>query len=153
MPIKLASKIVTAYLRANPLPVDEVSALISSVVTALERVASPVEAAFEPVPAVPVKKSVRASAIICLECGAEQRSMKRHLQAAHGLSPDEYRARWGLGNDYPMVAPEYAAKRSQLAKDAGLGRKPKSAGGESGPVNSIEPGFRYPASRWGKPKG
>ncbi|HLO78747.1 MAG TPA: MucR family transcriptional regulator [Magnetospirillum sp.] len=150
MPIKLASKIVTAYLQANPLPVSEIPSLISSVAIALERASAPVETAPELSPAVAVKKSVRPDAIICLECRAEQRTLKRHLQTAHDLSPEEYRARWGLGADYPMVAPDYAAKRSQLAKDAGLGRKPKTVA-DAIEAPTGKPGFRYPASRWAKP--
>ncbi|HLO79248.1 MAG TPA: MucR family transcriptional regulator [Magnetospirillum sp.] len=150
MPIKLASKIVTAYLRAHPLPVSEIPSLISSVATALERAASPVEPEAELSPAVPVRRSVTPNYITCLECGAEQRTLKRHLQTAHDLTPEEYRARWGLPADYPMVAPDYAAKRSQLAKDAGLGRKPKTVA-DSIEAPAGKPGFQYPASRWAKP--
>lgn len=152
--LKLASKIVTAYLRANPVPVSDIPFLISQVATALDRAAQPVETLPALTPAVPVKKSVRADSLICLECGAAQRTLKRHLQTAHGLSPEEYRARWGLGSDYPMAAPDYAAKRSQLAKDAGLGRKPGKvfeAGNEPGAGKRQPQGFRYPASRWATP--
>lgn len=145
-----AARIVTAYMRANPLPVTEIAALIASVANALERAATPVETAPEPSPAVAVKKSVRPDAVVCLECGAEQRTLKRHLHSAHGFTPDEYRDRWGLPADYPMVAPDYAAKRSQLAKDAGLGRKPKTVA-DSIEAPAGKPGFQYPASRWAKP--
>jgi len=149
MPIKLAARIVAAYVSHNELPVSQIPALITQVAAALERASLPDEAAPELTPAVPVKKSLRADAIICLECGAEQRTLKRHLQSAHDLAPEEYRERWGLGSEYPMVAPEYAAQRSQLAKDAGLGRKHKAD--EPGPDNGAKPGFQYPASRWSKP--
>lgn len=146
MPIKLASKIVTAYLQSNPLPTSEIAGLILQVANALERVAAPVAAAPDLSPAVPVKKSVQPDALTCLECGARQKTLKRHLQLAHGLTPDAYRARWGLGSDYPMVAPDYAERRSQLAKDAGLGRKPAGTA-----ADKAKKGFQYPASRWSKP--
>lgn len=145
--LKHASKIVTAYVRANPVPVLEIPALITKVVNALERAAAPVEVAPELAPAVAVKKSVTPEAVICLECGAHQKTLKRHLHTAHDLSPEEYRGRWGLSSDYPMVAPNYAAKRSQLAKDAGLGRKPDEQTGED---DAVKP-FRYPTNRWSKP--
>lgn len=100
--------------------------LISEVRAALEApVAAPaVEAPPEELkPAVPIRKSVTADAIICLEDGKSFKSLKRHLRTVFGLTPDQYRERWSLPSDYPMVAPNYSAKRSQLAKDNGLGRK------------------------------
>ena len=75
-------------------------------------------------PAVPVKKSVTSDAIVCLECGKQQKMLKRHLFTAHGTTPDEYRAKWQLGYDYPMIAPAYAEMRQAIAKKIGLGRKP-----------------------------
>ncbi|MBI5163744.1 MAG: MucR family transcriptional regulator [Magnetospirillum sp.] len=151
--LKHASKIVTAYMRANPVPVTEIPSLISLVVGALERASAPVETERDLTPAVPIKRSVTAAAVICLECGAQQKTLRRHLQSAHGLTPDDYRARWNLPNDYPMVAPDYAERRSQLAKDAGLGRK--RDGGDEAPESTParKPGFRYPASRWSKTSG
>jgi predicted transcriptional regulator len=122
--LRLASKIVSAYARSNPLAAAEFPALMAKVAAALEQTVSPNAPAVDLSPAVPVKKSVTPDAIICLECGKRQKSMRRHLQAAHGQTPDQYRDRWDLGRDYPMVAPSYAEKRSQLARDSGLGRKP-----------------------------
>ena len=80
-------------------------------------------AASAPEPAVPIKKSIRPDYVICLEDGKKLKMLKRHLRTAYDMSPDEYRQKWGLASDYPMVAPEYAARRSELAKKIGLGRK------------------------------
>lgn len=144
---------MTAYLRANRLPVQEVPALLAEITHALERAAAPVQPAAAISPAVPVAKSVTPDAVICLECGARQKTLRRHLHSAHGVSPEEYRAQWGLPSDYPMVAPNYAKQRSQLARDAGLGRKPASEAVETEPNPAGKPskGFSYPASRWSKP--
>lgn len=149
---RLAARIVTAYVRSNPLPVADVPVLLSQVVAALERASTGVEAVPELSPAVPVKKSITPEAIICLECGARQKSMRRHIRTSHGMSPEEYRARWGLGSDYPMVAPDYADRRSQLAKASGLGRKPEKSVEPAQPEPAKgKAGFSYPASRWSKP--
>ena len=78
----------------------------------------------KPEPAVSIRSSVKRAAIACLECGKKMKMLKRHLNTDHGLSPADYRAKWGLAADYPLVAPDYAAKRSELAKKIGLGRKP-----------------------------
>jgi predicted transcriptional regulator len=125
--IELTADVVSAYVSNNPVPVGELSKLIADVYTALGRVngasAAPAEA--EPQkPAVPIKKSVTADYILCLEDGRPFKSLKRHLSAHYGMTPDEYRAKWKLSSDYPMVAPNYAASRSALAKSMGLGRKP-----------------------------
>lgn len=153
MTVKLASKIVTAYLRANPLPVQQVPTLLAEIAHALDMAAAPQQAAVALSPAVPVARSVTPDAVICLECGAHQKTLRRHLQSAHGLSPEEYRAQWNLPADYPMVAPNYAKQRSQLARDAGLGRKPanEKAGTPSTTAEPAAKGFSYPASRWAKP--
>ncbi|UVK48544.1 MucR family transcriptional regulator (plasmid) [Mesorhizobium sp. AR07] len=125
--IELTADVVSAYVSNNPVPVGELPALIGQVHTALKGTAGSVSAkepeALEP--AVPVKKSVTPDYIICLEDGKKFKSLKRHLSTDYGLTPDEYRAKWGLSGDYPMVAPNYAAARSALAKTMGLGRKPK----------------------------
>jgi len=123
--IELAADIVSAYVSNNSVPTGDLATLISDVHSALLRVGGgtveiPVEA---PKPAIPVKKSVTPDYIVCLEDGKKFKSLKRHLMTDHGLSPDEYRTKWGLPSDYPMVAPNYAASRSQLAKSIGLGRK------------------------------
>ncbi|MER8779298.1 MucR family transcriptional regulator [Mesorhizobium sp. M0977] len=125
--IELTADVVSAYVSNNPVQVGDLPALIGQVHAALKGTAGSVSAA-EPEalkPAVPIKKSVTPDYIISLEDGKKFKSLKRHLSTQHGLTPDEYRAKWGLPTDYPMVAPNYAATRSALAKTMGLGRKPK----------------------------
>ncbi|ARJ66176.1 transcriptional regulator [Magnetospirillum sp. ME-1] len=129
----LTTKIVAAYLGSNTLAVTEIPNLIKSVYLSLAGADAPASAPTESQkPAVSVKKSVTPGHIVCLECGSRQKMLKRHLLTSHGLTPDEYRVNWNLPTDYPMVAPEYAARRSEFAKAIGLGhsrtnRKPKSA--------------------------
>ncbi|KAA3448174.1 MucR family transcriptional regulator [Mesorhizobium sp. SARCC-RB16n] len=125
--IELTADVVSAYVSNNPVPVGELPALIGQVHAALKGTAGGA-APEKPQalnPAVPIKKSVTPDFIICLEDGKKFKSLKRHLSTDYGLTPDEYRAKWGLPADYPMVAPNYAAARSALAKAMGLGRKPK----------------------------
>lgn len=123
--IELTADVVAAYVSNNPVPVGELPNLIADVHAALGRVGGAPEPA--PVdkqkPAVNPKKSVHEDYIICLEDGKKFKSLKRHLMTHYGLSPDQYREKWGLDPSYPMVAPNYAAARSQLAKKMGLGRK------------------------------
>lgn len=125
--IELTADVVSAYVSNNPVPVAELPSLISNVHSALQQqTAAPAQEASESQkPAVPIKKSVTPDYIICLEDGKQFKSLKRHLSTHHGLSPDEYRAKWGLPADYPLVAQNYSASRSALAKSMGLGRKPK----------------------------
>ncbi|CUW39907.1 Transcriptional regulatory protein ros [Magnetospirillum sp. XM-1] len=129
----LTTKIVAAYLGSNTLTATEIPNLIKSVFSTLASADTPASAPSEQQqPAVSVKKSVTPGHIVCLECGSRQKMLKRHLLTSHGLTPDEYRVNWNLPTDYPMVAPEYAARRSEFAKAIGLGhsrtnRKPKSA--------------------------
>ena len=123
--IDLSADIVCAYVSHNALSVSDLPKLISDVHSALRGLQStgiqePVE---ELKPAVPVRKSVAPDFIICLEDGKKFKSLKRHLRTHYDLSPEEYRDKWGLPADYPMVAPNYSATRSRLAKDNGLGRK------------------------------
>ncbi len=124
--IEMAAEIVSAYVRNNSVPVGELPTLLQSVHEALGGIltgAKP-EAPKEPLqPKVPVKKSVTTEYIVCLEDGKRFKSLKRHLHSEHGLSPQDYREKWGLAKDYPMVAPAYADARSNLAKTMGLGRK------------------------------
>ena len=123
--IGLAANIVAAYVSHNSVPSAEIPNLISQVYTALKRVSDGqgVSAA-EPVkPAVPVKRSVTAEYIVCLEDGLKFKSLKRHLRTRYNLTPDQYREKFNLPADYPMVAPNYAAARSKLAKDMGLGQQ------------------------------
>lgn len=125
--IELTADVVSAYVSNNPVPAGELPALIGQVHAALKGTANRVtpEKPEALKPAVPIRKSVTPDYIISLEDGKKFKSLKRHLSTHHGLTPDEYRAKWGLPADYPMVAPNYAASRSALAKTMGLGRKPK----------------------------
>lgn len=123
--IELAAEIVSAYVSNNSVPAAELPALINDVYSALTRVGSvPVEVVAEPQkPAISVKKSINNDFIICLEDGKKFKSLKRHLRTQYNMSPDQYREKWGLPADYPMVAPNYAEARSRLAKEMGLGQK------------------------------
>lgn len=123
--IDLSTEIVSAYVSHNALSVNDLPKLIADVHSALRGLRSDTapEPAEELKPAVAVKKSVAADYIICLEDGKKFKSLKRHLRTHYDLSPEEYREKWGLPADYPMVAPNYSATRSRLAKDNGLGRK------------------------------
>lgn len=127
--ITLVGDIVSAFVSNNSVHASDLPQLIEVVHTSLKTIVAPKPEPAPPVqaPAVSIKKSITDDYLICLEDGKKFKSLKRHLQQAFGLSPDEYRAKWGLARDYPMVAPGYAAKRSQLAKESGLGsdrRKP-----------------------------
>ncbi|RWQ67747.1 MAG: MucR family transcriptional regulator [Mesorhizobium sp.] len=125
--IQLTADVVSAYVSNNPVPVADLPVLISQVHAALEgRVGSVSQKELQALkPAVPIRKSVTPDYIISLEDGKKFKSLRRHLSTHHGMTPDEYRAKWGLPADYPMVAPNYAAARSALAKTMGLGRRPK----------------------------
>lgn len=123
--LDLTAEIVGAYVAKNPMPVSSLPELIASVSSSLVSLtAPPVEPA--PEPAVNPKRSVHPDHIVCLEDRKRFKSLKRHLMTHHGLTPEEYRAKWNLPHDYPMVASNYAAARSELAKKMGLGRKPKA---------------------------
>ncbi len=123
--VALTAEIVSAYVSKTSISANELSGLIDEVHTALARASGTVEIPEreDSKPAVAVKKSVTPDYIICLEDGKKFKSLKRHLRTHYGLSPDEYRTKWGLPHDYPMVAPNYAAARSSLAKKMGLGTR------------------------------
>ena len=123
--IDLTTTIVSAYVSNNPMPASELPALISQIHAALLRVSTGrAELPLEPAkPAVPVKKSMTADYLVCLEDGKRFKSLKRHLRTQYGMTPEQYRDKWGLPPDYPMVAPNYAVARSQLAKKMGLGQQ------------------------------
>jgi predicted transcriptional regulator len=123
--IDLAADIVSAYVSNNTVPSADLPSLIADVFAALQKTsAGEVEVAAEPLkPAVSVKKSVTPDYIICLEDGKKFKSLKRHLRTHYELTPEEYREKWSLPADYPMVAPNYAAARSELAKKMGLGQQ------------------------------
>jgi len=123
--IELTAQIVSAYVSNNTVPAAEIPGLISQVHTALARVSGKSgDAPAEPLkPAVSVKKSITPEYIICLEDGKKFKSLKRHLRTQYNMTPEQYREKWSLGAEYPMVAPSYAAARSQLAKQMGLGQQ------------------------------
>src|SRR4051795_7426147 len=127
--LALTAEIVAAFAGNNTVAVSDLPGLIASVFQALQATDQP-EAeppAAAPVPVVPIRKSVGQEFLICLEDGRKQKALKRHLATSHHLTPQQYRQRWGLPKDYPMVAPAYAARRSDLARQIGLGRKPAAA--------------------------
>lgn len=123
--IEHATSIVAAYLGHHSIAPEQIPALIASVHAALSSIGTPSTPVPEPSrkPAVSIRKSVQPDAIVCLDCGWSGQMLKRHLKTAHDLTPEQYRERWGLPIDYPVVAPNYAAKRSALAKDIGLGTR------------------------------
>ncbi len=123
--LRLSAQIVSAHVARNAVPPDALPELIRSVHAALDGVGQPdaTGEAARPQPAVPIRRSVFPDHIVCLEDGAKLKTLKRHLRVRFGLTPEQYRARWGLSRDYPMVAPGYAEQRSALAKTAGLGRR------------------------------
>jgi predicted transcriptional regulator len=123
--IELTAQIVSAYVGNNSVPSTEIANLIGQVYAALKRVSGgQIAVATEPAkPAVPVKRSINSDFIVCLEDGKKFKSLKRHLRTQYSMTPEQYREKWGLPPDYPMVAPNYAAARSQLAKQMGLGQQ------------------------------
>ena len=123
--IQLTANIVSAYVSNNTVASAEIPNLINQIYSALVRISNgQVMASAAPLkPAVPIKRSVTTEYIVCLEDGKKFKSLKRHLRTRYGLSPEQYREKWGLPLDYPMVAPNYAATRSQLAKRMGLGQQ------------------------------
>ena len=158
--IDLTAKIVTAYLKSNAVAAGDLPDLINTVYAALAGSVSPVLVPeLQHQPAVPVRRSVTPGALICLDCGKPQKTLKRHINAAHGLTPDQYRAKWSLAADYPMVAPDYDAHRSQLAIKIGLGHSRKgpelvavpAPAPETVMAEAEKPRHHYPASRWSKP--
>src|SRR5207302_9327956 len=123
--IELTARIVSAYVSNNSVPANDLPALIDQVHSALARVSGgQVDMASEPLrPAIPLKKSITPDHIVCLEDGKKFKSLKRHLRTQYNMTPEQYREKWALPADYPMVAPNYAAARSQLAKQMGLGQQ------------------------------
>lgn len=125
--VDMAAEIVSAYVSANQIPPQELPALIRTIYFALSEVSEAPSALLDQSqePAVSVKKSVTPDYIICLEDGKKFKSLKRHLRTRYNMSPEEYRTKWALPHDYPMVAPNYAKERSNLAKRMGLGQSRK----------------------------
>ena len=122
--LQLTTEIVAAHASHNKLSPEALLQLIESVYSALAGSGRPAATEAKPEPAVPVKRSVFPDHLVCLEDGKKLKMLKRHLMASYNLTPEQYRKKWGLPANYPMVAPEYAARRSALAKEIGLGRKP-----------------------------
>ena len=124
--LRITTRVVSAYVGNNPIADTEISDVIQSVYGSLHELGN---GASEPVnkqkPAVPIKRSITPDHIICLEDGKQLKMLKRYLRTTHGMTPDEYRAKWGLPADYPMVAPNYAKQRSAFAKEIGLGKRGK----------------------------
>ncbi len=116
------TKVVAAHVANNPIAVTDVPGLIATVHQGLATLGPEPK----PKPAVPIKQSVKPEYIVCLDDGKKLKMLKRHLRTAYNMTPDDYRKRWGLPGDYPMVAPNYAKQRSKLAKKIGLGRKPET---------------------------
>jgi predicted transcriptional regulator len=125
----LTAQIVSAHVANNLVAVDSLPSLIQSVYSTLATVGQAVIEPERQPPAVPVKKSIFPDYIVCLEDGKKLKMLKRHLKTAYNLTPEQYRERWGLSPDYPMVAPSYAKHRSALAKKIGLGTRPRDAAG------------------------
>jgi predicted transcriptional regulator len=128
--LTLTADIVAAHVSNNSVAVNDLPNLIQNVHSALQGISSSGAATeVKPEPKVSIRSSVKPDYIVCLEDGKKQKMLKRHLMTNHGLTPDEYRQKWGLGADYPMVAPNYAEQRRTLAKSIGLGTKRRRARG------------------------
>lgn len=122
--LKMTTQVVSSYVSHNTVKVEDISGLIDTVYKTLSNINPDAPVLTDrPQPAVPIKKSVMPDYVVCLEDGKKLKMLKRHLKTAYNMTPDEYRERWGLPSDYPMVAPNYAKQRSRLAKDIGLGTR------------------------------
>jgi predicted transcriptional regulator len=126
--LKMVTEIVSAYVSKNPVPASDLPAIIKNVHATLGGIGTEDMRSLPRAPAVPVKKSVQDDYIVCLEDGKRLKMLKRYLRARYKMSPDEYRQRWNLPPDYPMVAPNYAQKRSDFAKKIGLGKGSERGG-------------------------
>lgn len=126
--LELTTEIVASYVSNNAVTSAELSGVIQDVYKTLSNLGTQASQPEKPKPAVAIKKSVTPDYIVCLEDGKQLKMLKRHLKTAYNMSPEEYRERWGLPADYPMVAPNYAKHRSTLAKKIGLGTKPRTGG-------------------------
>lgn len=146
--VELTADIVSAHVANNNVAVGDVANLVQRVYEALASLGVPEpEPQQEKTPVVSVRASVKPDYLVCMECGQKQKTLKRHLQNAHGMTPEQYRTDYGLPRDYPMVAPEYSKKRSEMAHAIGLGRKAKDG---SGAAASGRSAGRKPASGNGR---
>ena len=136
------AQVLSAYATSPNFDPSKISEVANAVRSALSEttISAPAPEAAKPTPAVPVKKSVTPDYIVCLEDGKKLKMLKRHLRTTYSMTPEEYRAKWGLTPDYPMVAPNYATARSEMAKKIGLGRKPAA-------IESAEPRRRGPGRK------
>lgn len=126
--MRMTADIVSAYVGHNSVPSNQIADLVRAVHSSLNELSNGAVQTPDapPKPAVPVKRSVHDDYIVCLEDGKKLKMLKRYLRSTYGMSPDEYRAKWGLPPDYPMVAPKYAEQRSAIARRTGLGRRPRA---------------------------
>ena len=147
--LALTTEIVASFVGNNAVATSDLPTLIASVFQSLSAVgqAEPEKAAETPAPAVPIKKSVQHDFIICLEDGKKLKMLKRHLATRYNMTPEDYRRRWGLPKDYPMVAPAYAAQRSALAMQIGLGRKPAAKAPAAEPAPTAQASLRRVGGR------
>ena len=140
MLVTLTADIVAAHVSNNSVAISDLALLINNVHAALSNLGNQPVVEEKPVPAVSIRASVKPDHIVCLEDGKKLKMLRRHLMTHYGMTPDDYRAKWGLAADYPMVAPDYAAKRKELAVRIGLGRKPgQSPKAEAMPVATAKP--------------
>ena len=137
---ELTTKIVAAYVRRNQIAFDQLRILISTIHQALFGFGKPsAETETDPTPAVPIRRSVHRDYVVCLECGWRGQTLRRHLTSRHGLSGDQYRARWKLPREHPLTAPGYSERRSGLAKELGLGRGRRRAARDQPESVKLEP--------------
>jgi predicted transcriptional regulator len=125
----LVAKVVSSYVKKNRLPPEDIPALVNTVHQSLLALGKPPEPE-PPIPVVPIRRSVTRNYVVCLECGWRGRILRRHIQARHGLSRDDYRTRWGLPFDHALIAPAYSESRSEMAKQSGLGQRRKPSAGK-----------------------
>jgi predicted transcriptional regulator len=141
--LDLVANIVSAHVSYNAVAPEVLPGVIRSVYATLTNLVTESPAVERPDPAVPIRKSVFPGHIVCLEDGKKLAMLRRHLRAAHGMTPEEYRTRWSLPREYPMVAPKYAARRSAIAKEVGLGRKNDPSEARSSPtIRRVAEGVR-----------
>jgi predicted transcriptional regulator len=146
--LELTTEIVASYVGNNTVATSDLPSLISNVFTTLSSAGQPeVKKPEAPTPAVPVNRSIRPDYMVCLEDGKKLKMLKRYLATRYDMTPEDYRRRWGLPPDYPMVAPAYASRRSELAKSLGLGRKPAATAAPEPPPPAPRQAEAAPASR------
>ena len=146
------TSIVAAYVANNTIPKENLASLISDVYRSLAQVGQKTAPVEELKPAVPIKRSVQPDHIVCLEDGKTFKSLKRHLMSHYNMTPEEYREKWGLPHDYPMVAPNYAQTRSELAKRIGLGRRKAPVKTAPQPKAAARPNKKAPVAKKGAAK-